>query len=215
MIKKIYRKICEIIRPKPVVQSAAVLSSWEHYKDYIKIHPTAIIAPSASIKIFNPPNPPRVCLEIGEGSQIFSSFSLLRPQAAIKIGKNCQLGAVYFICAESIEVGDDVLMAWGITCMDTDSHSLHWEYRKNDVRQCYNDYIEDNTNFIKNKDWSHVNSKKISIGNKAWIGFNVSILKGVTVGEESIIGAGSVVVKDVPSQAVAAGNPANVVKELV
>src|SRR5450759_3982073 len=90
-------------------------SSWEIYKDYIKIHPTAIIDPAAHIKIFNLPDPPRICLEIGEYSHIFSSFSILRPDAKITIGKRCQLGASSFIAAKSIEVGDDVLMAWGCT----------------------------------------------------------------------------------------------------
>jgi acetyltransferase-like isoleucine patch superfamily enzyme len=200
----------EIIKP-----DGNMISPWDLYKDYIKIHPTVIMDPAATIKIFNPPDPPEICLEIGEGSHIFSCFNLLRPQAKIKIGKNCQLGVVNFVCAESIEVGDDVLMAWGITLMDTDAHSVKWEYRKNDVVQCYNDYLKEKNNFIKNKDWSHVISNKICIGDKVWIGFNASILKGVTVGDKSIIGAESVVVDDVPALARMMGNPAKIINEIV
>lgn len=219
MINKIYRKIRKMLRPtlgmqSPIVQPSVVVSSWEQYKDYIRIHPTAIIAPSASIKIFNPPNPPRVCLEIGEGSHIFSAFSLLRPEAKITIGKRCQLGSSQFICADSIAVGDDVLMAWGVTLMDTDSHALAWEYRKNDATQAYEDYCTDKSNFIKNKDWSHVLTRPIILKDRTWIGFNAAILKGVTVGNNAVVGACSVVVKDAPPYTVVCGNPANVVKYL-
>ena len=212
MIKKLLRLI------KGVYSAISRLSqqrnSWEIYRDYVRIHPTAIIDPSASIKIFNPPASPEILLEIGEGSHIFSSFSLLRPQAKIRIGKRCQLGNSHFICSESIEVGDDVIMAWGITVMDNDSHALHWEHRKNDVRKCYEDYLEDQDNFIKNKEWSNINMGPVVIENKSWIGFNAVILKGVVIGHNAVIGACSVVAKDVPPFSIVAGNPARIVKDI-
>jgi acetyltransferase-like isoleucine patch superfamily enzyme len=186
--------------------------SWKKYARYVSIHPTAIIAPTASIQIFNPPVPPRICVEIGAGSHIFASFSILRPQARIRVGARCQLGSSQLISAELIDVGDDVLMAWGISVMDNDSHSLQWAQRKNDVAQCYRDYQADPSNLIKNKDWSHVPVRPIAIGDRAWIGFGASILKGVSLGAEAVVGAGSVVTRDVPAGAVVAGNPARIVR---
>ena len=50
------------------------------------------------------------------------------------------------------------------------------------------------------------------IGDRVWIGANVTILKGVTVGNDAVIGAGSVVTKDIPEKAIAVGNPAQVIK---
>ncbi|HEF0022488.1 TPA: acyltransferase [Citrobacter amalonaticus] len=67
-------------------------------------------------------------------------------------------------------------------------------------------------NFIANKNWQAVNSKPIVIGNNAWLGFDVVVLKGVTIGEGAIIGARSVVTRDIPPWSVAVGNPAKVVK---
>lgn len=187
---------------------------WEKYRDYIRIHPTAIIDPAAKIKIFNPPEPAKICLEIGAGSHIYASFTLLRPDAKIQIGENCQLGGSTFIAAESIEVGNDVLIAWGCTIIDNDSHPIDWEHRKNDVVQCYNDYLIDTENFIKNKDWSCIAVKPVKIGNRVWLGFNVSVLKGVKVGNNAVAGAGAVVVEKVPPYAVVFGNPAKIIKML-
>jgi maltose O-acetyltransferase len=56
--------------------------------------------------------------------------------------------------------------------------------------------------------------KPIRIGNNVWIGGNVSIIAGVTIGDNSVIGAGSVVVRDIPDNVVAVGNPCKVVKQL-
>ena len=59
-----------------------------------------------------------------------------------------------------------------------------------------------------------VMAKPIRIKRNAWIGARVSILPGVTIGENAIVGTGSVVTKDVPDNAVVVGNPAHVVKEI-
>jgi acetyltransferase-like isoleucine patch superfamily enzyme len=55
-------------------------------------------------------------------------------------------------------------------------------------------------------------SKPTKIGDRVWIGANVTILKGVTIGNDAIVGAGSVVTKDVPAKSIAVGNPAKVIK---
>ncbi len=62
------------------------------------------------------------------------------------------------------------------------------------------------------KDWSNVKSSPITIKDKAWIGFNSIILKGVTIGEGAVVAAGSVVTQDVPDYAVVGGNPAKIIK---
>jgi serine acetyltransferase len=54
----------------------------------------------------------------------------------------------------------------------------------------------------------------VTIADNVWVGDGVTVCKGVTIGENSIVGAGSVVVRDIPANAVAAGNPARVVKTL-
>ena len=56
--------------------------------------------------------------------------------------------------------------------------------------------------------------KPVKIGRNVFVGSNVKILKGVTIGENSVIANGSVVVKDIPANVIVAGNPASVIKEI-
>ncbi len=56
--------------------------------------------------------------------------------------------------------------------------------------------------------------KPIKIGNNVWFGGNVTVLGGVTIGDNSVIGAGSVVVRDIPENSVAVGNPCSVIRKI-
>lgn len=117
------------------------------------------------------------------------------------------------ISRSNIQIGDDVTIAWNCTIYDHDSHPLDWERRANDTRQELHD-LKDFGDPLVRKDWSCVTSRPISIQKRAWLGFGVTVLKGVTIGEGAVVGAMSVVTKDVPPYTVVAGNPARVVKSI-
>lgn len=114
------------------------------------------------------------------------------------------------ISRSSVTIGNNVTIAWGCMIYDHDSHSLDYRDRIADQGQQLDDWHRGN--FIANKNWKTVNSKPIVIGDNAWLGFEVVVLKGVTIGKGAIIGAKSVVTHDIPAWSVAAGNPAKVVK---
>jgi acetyltransferase-like isoleucine patch superfamily enzyme len=143
-------------------------------------------------------------LSVGEDSIIHADISFEDSGGKIQIGSRTFVGRSDLVCYRSLMIGDDVIMSWGITVVDHDSHSIEWEKRRNDVL----DWGKGQ------KNWQHVAHAPIVIGNKAWIGFNVSILKGVTIGEGAVIGACSVVTRDIPPYSVAVGNPAKVVRSL-
>lgn len=163
------------------------------------------------IRLDNPEE--RKYLSIGKDCIVRGNFIFESSQGNITIGNHSYVGGGTFICRSSIEIGDNVTIAWGGTIYDHDSHSLDYMKRRKDIDDELED-IRSGRNFIANKDWSDVNSKPIKICNDVWIGMNVIVLKGVTIGEGAIVGAGSVVTKNVPAWTVVAGNPAKVVKNL-
>ena len=153
------------------------------------------------------------------------------PGASVKIGRNSifhgelrfsRAGAFYmesqsyvgprtrFHIAQSISIGNNVLISSDCTFIDSDMHSQSFKQRKNDVL-----IMEEHEGFTRqDQDWTIVKSESIRISDKVWVGLGSMILKGVTLGEGCIVGAGSVVTNDVPPWVVVAGNPARVIRAL-
>jgi acetyltransferase-like isoleucine patch superfamily enzyme len=138
-----------------------------------------------------------------DNSIIEASLSFDRENAKISIGRRSFVNGS-IIAAGYVEIGDDVMISWGVTISDHNSHALAFSQRSQDVTDWR----------IGKKDWHNVKISPVKICDKAWIGFNSIILKGVTIGEGSIIGAGSVVTKNVPPWTIVAGNPARVIREI-
>ncbi|MDB4912876.1 MAG: acetyltransferase [Gemmatimonadetes bacterium] len=143
-------------------------------------------------------------LAVGNQSLIEARVLFESDGGRIAIGDRTYIGRSSLICHTSIDIGNDVIMSWGITVVDHNSHSINWSKRSTDVA----DWARGT------KNWEQVRRRPVRIGDKVWIGFNASVLMGVTVGEGAVIGAGSVVRRDVPAYCVVAGNPAMVIREL-
>ena len=185
-------------------------SQKEHIKR-CRIHSSCILR-SFSTRFDNPVDN-KIYLTIGKDCIVSGSFIFESQEGKITIGEHCYIGNGMYISHSQIEIGNNVVIAWGCTIYDHDSHSLNYMDRRKDIDDVLND-IRNGKNFILNKDWSNVNSKPIKICDDVWIGMNVLILKGVTIGEGAVVAAGSVVTKDVPAWTVVAGNPATVVKKI-
>jgi acetyltransferase-like isoleucine patch superfamily enzyme len=155
--------------------------------------------------------PGNLYLSIGSGSVINGRFVVETSNGKIKIGENTFIGGGLFVSSEEIEIGNDVMFSWGCTVIDNNAHSLKWQDRINDVKD-WKRGIDEGV-IGKYKNWDAVEKAKVKICDKAWVGFNSIILKGVTIGEGAIVGAGSVVTKDVPPFTIVAGNPAKVIKQ--
>ena len=121
----------------------------------------------------------------------------------IILGNYTKIGQGSSICAvESITIGDYTAIADNVHIMDNNNHPVNPEYRK---------FMRINGD-DESRLWKHSDHKAIKIGENCWIGRNVSVLKGVNIGDNSVIAANSVVTKNIPANCIAAGNPAKVVK---
>ncbi len=114
-----------------------------------------------------------------------------RPAPRINIGHHVLImPGVMLNAALGIEVGDDCMLASHVTITDSDWHAHYDRTREPDT------------------------NAPVVLGRNVWIGLRAIVCKGVTIGDNSIVGAGSVVTRDVPANVIAAGNPARVVTEL-
>lgn len=113
---------------------------------------------------------------------------------SIHIGNHCYIGYYFSILnASSVTLGDDVLIASHVL-ISSENHGVNPESEIPYMNQS-------------------LISKAVSIGDGCWIGENVCILPGVTIGKKCIIGAGSIVTKSIPDYSTAVGNPARVIKK--
>ncbi len=119
----------------------------------------------------------------------------------ITIGDNCDLNGTCFVAYDEIEIGNNCQFASSSIISDTDFHPVNPIHRLSQMNG-------------EQYPYESVQKKKITIGNNVWVGWGTTILKGVTIGDNSIIAAGSIVVSNIPQNSIAAGNPAKVVKTI-
>ena len=155
----------------------------------------------------------RVYLRVGDHCLINANITFESSDGYVEIGDRTYIGVdTTIISRNSIKIGNDVTMAWGITIYDHNSHSIDWRQRASVVDHFYRTYgTPDCFDMI---DWTDVASAPIVISDRVWIGFDAVILKGVMIGEGAIVATRSVVTRDVEPYTVVAGNPAAFVRRL-
>ena len=132
---------------------------------------------------------------IEPGVQFFNvRLKIIGSNNSIHIRKNTQLGGGNIIHggnALTISIGSDCFLAEGFDIWSTDTHSL----------------------LMRGNDSSCINApKSIHIGNHVWIGKDVAILKGVTIGDDAVVGMRSLVTKDIPEGSLNVGSPSHTIK---
>jgi acetyltransferase-like isoleucine patch superfamily enzyme len=114
-------------------------------------------------------------------------FTTREKGAEIRIGDNCGFSGVRIRADLNVIIGNNVRCGANVLISDTDAHTEDPRAGKN---------------------------APVVIDENVWLGMNVMVLKGVHIGKNSVIGAGSVVTRDIPANVMAAGIPCRVIKEL-
>ena len=116
-----------------------------------------------------------------------------RMDPALRIGSNVSMGRdTTILCCDEINIGDNCLFGSYCTIMDLNhgfnpSLGVRYECQK-------------------------IKTEPVNIGKNCWIGEKAIILPGVSIGDNAVIGAGSIVTKDIPANSIAVGNPARIIK---
>lgn len=163
----------------------------------------AVIHPTATVHNIRKQ---RHAIRVGANTHLKGELLTFAHGGEISIGEYCYVGEQSHIwSAARISIGDRVLISHNVNIFDSLTHPVSPVERHQHYRQ-----------IITRGHPSQVDLEEapVHIGHDVWIGCLVVVLKGVTIGEGAIVGAGSVVSNDVPSFTIVAGNPARVVREL-
>lgn len=141
---------------------------------------------------------------MGERSQLHGRINFFGTGGRVQIGDDCMVGDGAILWSGCrIVIGNRCLVSHGVNIHDSDSHPLDPRPR---ARQITRPGMEPRE--------AGVLSEPVMLGDDVWIGFQAILLKGVSIGQGSVVGAGSVVTRSVPPFSLAAGNPARVLREL-
>jgi maltose O-acetyltransferase len=150
----------------------------------------------------------RELIQIGLNTHIRGELTLYAYSNGILVGDNSYIGAGSIIrSGDKVTIGSNVLISHNVTIIDSDSHELDHLERTESYRKLLKVGLP--------REKGNVKTAPVIIEDYVWISYNVSVLKGVTIGTGAIIGASSVVTEDIPSFCIAAGNPAKVIKQII
>lgn len=130
----------------------------------------------------------------------------LGKEGRMTVGDFCYFTNAVLLCELEVRVGNYVVIGWNSTITDTDFHPLSPAERIADAIAC--------SPLGQGRPRPEVLKRPVIIEDNAWIGPNVTILKGVRIGTGAFVEAGSLVTRDVPARARVLGNPAQVIGEV-
>lgn len=171
----------------------------------VEIDDDAYVETSLSFMLYRSKAP--LGVRFGRGSSAYAGTMFdMGPRGRVDIGEFVLINGARIICDDRIEIGDYCLISWNVVLMDTYRLSADPAQRRRELER------------VPQRQRRHLEgasaARPIRIGPKVWIGFDVCVMPGVTIGEGAVVGAKSVVFEDVAPFTVVAGNPARFIRRL-
>ena len=192
LVRRVLPSAPRLPRPVPRIWKYRALSTCRRVTGKGIVHQPVLLLGSGAIAIgrdvrFGWPTSP----EFHTG---YLHLEAAAPEAVIEIGEEAEINNNAYIKSEGagIYIGPRALLGSNVQILDSDFHDLHPDRRRGGRPAMAPVHLEENV----------------------FIGDGTKILKGVTIGRDSVVGAGSVVTRSIPAGVIAAGNPARVVREL-
>ena len=195
LFAKAFNKIADTLESYPSVKNNIYQHCLTHGKD---------CRFTDNVKIYNHPNNPGAII-LREGVFIDGILEVYN-NGFLTIDNYTFFGNSRIYCANKISIGKGCWIADHVFIMDSNLHPISAKRRLQDGIDLSKGIFPDV--------YCDIPNAPVTIKDTVWIGVNSVITKGVTIGEGAIIGAGSVVKKDIPPWTIVAGNPARVIREI-
>jgi acetyltransferase-like isoleucine patch superfamily enzyme len=182
---------------------------WDWYPGTIpenaEVDETAYVETTYSFLLYRSEQPAGV--RIGRGASAYKGTMFdVGPRGRVSLGEFALVNGARIICDAEVEIGAYALISWNVVLMDTYRAPLDPAWRRHELERAPG-------RRPRRLDGGEA-ARPVRVGRNVWIGFDVCVLPGVTIGEGAVVGARSVVVADVPPFTVVAGNPARVLRRL-
>ena len=184
-------------------RDAALLAGvWRQFRAHGEIGQNLRLGLSA--RLINMGEPSQTQLR---GDAVVRGVLKVEATGKLDIGRFCYIGdGVVVSVQDSVTIGEATLLAHGVQVFDNNTHPTSAAQRELQFRRMIG--YKDRTGPMV------VEAAPVSIGRRCWIGMNGIVMKGVSIGDDTIVASGSVVVSDLPAGVIAGGNPARVLREL-
>lgn len=182
--------------------AALLVGVWRQFREQGDIGPNVRLALDARLINLGPKANARIL-----GDCVIRGVLRLEPQGKLEIGRFCYIGDGVIISAQSdVRIGEATLLAHGVQVFDNNTHPVSAAARELQFRRMMG-FKERNGQIV-------IDTSPVHIGKRCWIGMNSLVMKGVSIGDDTIVAAGSVVSADLPEGVIAGGNPARIIRAL-
>lgn len=182
--------------------AALLMAVWRQFREGAEIGPNVRLSLGARLINLGQKSQARI-----HGDSVIRGTLRIEPHGQLDVERFCYIGDNVIVSAQAkVRIGEATLLAHGVQVFDNNSHPISAEAREIQFRRMVG--VKDRSAAIE------IDAAPIEIGARCWIGMNSLVMKGASIGNDTIVAAGSVVHATLPEGVIAGGNPAKIIRAL-